>query len=105
MDGNACQPQPESCASLVRYIRAFDMIVWTHHKFLYVVFCVALAHERIYTMRIEGCQLQEYTMTDLEARANDKYLRYLDEIGGDGLSTISLGGSWQGAPLVVRTFR
>ena len=87
------------------HIRAFDMIVWTHHKFLYVVFCVALAHERIYTMRIEGCQLQEYTMTDLEARANDKYLRNLDEIGGDGLSTISLGGSWQGAPLVVRTFR
>ena len=35
-----------------------------------VIFITALAQERTYTMRIEGCQWQEYTLDHLEACAS-----------------------------------
>ena len=79
------------------------MVLCMRYHFAVALFVITLAEERTYTMRIEGCQWQEYTIKHLEVCTSFVHASLQGITGGTGVTADGLGRLRDIASLVVST--
>ena len=80
----------------------FIRIVLLNHGVMAMLFVTALSQEQTYTMRIEGCRWQEYTISRLEVCIFVMLMfPPLFQTGDNRVTAVGLGGPGCDVPLVV----